>query len=87
MKTLMMSLVAMLLLVGMALPALSCATTAASLCGVRQFTRPSQYMSVAGYLRWQEYQTHTAWLPWKDAVKMAKAQLNTCPPVTRMAKR
>lgn len=78
MKTLMMSMVAVVMLIGLAVPALSCGT-AVNLCGVRPFTQETKYMSLAGYLRWQEYQTHMGWVKWHEAVVMTNEQLQTCP--------
>ncbi|MHB0937584.1 MAG: hypothetical protein ACYDCO_26810 [Armatimonadota bacterium] len=77
MKTLMMSILAAIMLIGLAVPALSCGT-AANLCGVRPFTQETKYMSLAGYLRWQEYQSQMGWVKWRDAVTMTKEQLMTC---------
>ena len=78
MKTLMMSMVAAVMLIGLAVPALSCGA-AANLCGVRLFSQETKYMSLAGYLRWQEYQSHMGWVKWRDAVSATREQLMTCP--------
>mgnify|MGYP001259466557 CR=1 FL=1 len=78
MKTLMMSMVAAVMLIGLAVPALSCGTMA-NLCGVQPFTQETKYMSLAGYLRWQEYQSHMGWLKWQEAVVTAKEELQLCP--------
>lgn len=45
--------------------------------GLEAFTAETNYMSLAGYLRWQYYQENTAWISRAEAVALVRDQVGT----------
>lgn len=77
MKTLMTLMLATVCLAGAAVPAFAnCGTS--PVCGNAPFTKAVQYMSTAGYLRWQQYLTSGNWLGARQTVALTKQTLTAC---------
>lgn len=77
MRTLMMLVMGAVLLAAMVLPAAAKQTP--SICGERAFSAPTKYMSLAGYVRWQQYTARHAWMTRSQATRLTAQQLRTCP--------
>lgn len=73
---LVMALFALMALV----PTFACPTTAGStdLCTVKPFTAQTNYMSFAGYTRWQQFQQTVTWIPRREALAQTKQELALC---------
>jgi hypothetical protein len=79
MKTQVMLMMVAVVLAAMALPATAAKQTAPAICGAHAFTAPTRYMSLAGYVRWQQYTSHRAWISHSQAARLTEQQLRTCP--------
>ena len=80
MKTLLLTLLAAVFAISLAVPASATCGVAGVPCGTQQFTAQTQYMSMQGYLRWKEFQDHHAWIPPDQSVRLAKEQQQICTP-------
>ena len=76
MKTLFTALCAALFTIGLLAPAT--AASAGIPCSVRPFTAATQYMSIAGYLRWQHFQQDLAWATRTQTAALARQHARYC---------
>ncbi|MHB9024916.1 MAG: hypothetical protein ACYC7E_12210 [Armatimonadota bacterium] len=59
-------------------PMVETTTLAPTTCGIAPFSPPMQYMSQAGYLRWQQYQMTGQWQTPQQAYALASTERMLC---------
>lgn len=74
-RLLMVLLVLSIVIVGMSLSATQAsAQQAPSVAGLTPFSPGANYMSLAGYLRWQTFVEQGTWISYEEAAQLAAEQ-------------